>query len=86
MLAINNLHTRAYDKQIPKGADFRNGEECAEYWVAVNGWLRLPGLFWSSDVESIGDRFLVEEAGHERDGTPLYAVYASAEKNNFLPR
>jgi len=78
MLAINNLHTRAYDKQIPRRADVRNGEECAEYWVAVNGWLRLPGLFWSSDIESIGDRFLAEEAGHERDGTPLYAVYARA--------
>ena len=86
MPAINNLHTRAYDKRIPRGADFRNGEEYEEYWVAVNGWLRLPGLFWSSDVESIGDRFLVEEAGHDRDGTPLNAVYASAEKNNFLPR
>jgi len=52
----------------------------------VNGWLRLPGLFWSSDIESIGDRFLVEEAGHERGGKPLYAVYARAAKNNFLPR
>ena len=86
MLEINNLHTQNYDKQIPRGADFRNSEEYAEYWVAVNGWLRLPGLFWSLDVESIGDRFLVEDAGHERDGTPLYAVYTSAEKNNFLPR
>ena len=86
MLAINNMHTRASDKQIPRRADFRNGEECAEYWVAENGCLRLPGLFWSSDIELIGDRFLVEEAGHERDGTPLYAVYARTEKNNFLPR
>ena len=86
MLEINNMHTRARDKQISRGADFRNGEECAEYWVAENGCLRLPGLFWSSDIELIGDRFLVEEAGHDRDGTPLYAVYACAEKNIFLPR
>jgi len=86
MLAIKNMHTRAYDKQIPRGSDFRNSEECAEYWVAESGWLRLPGLFWSSDIESIGDRFLVEEAGRDRDGTPSYAVYASAEKNIVLPR
>ena len=86
MLEINNLHTRVCNKQIPRRADFRNSEEYEEYWVAENCWLRLPGLFWSSDIESISDRFFVEEAGHDRDGTPVYAVYTRAEKNIFLPR
>ncbi|GEM_PF-6375665 len=52
----------------------------AEPLLAVAGWFRLPGLFWSSEVELCGDEFLVLEAGHDRDGQLLYAVYAPIER------
>ena len=53
----------------------------AEPPLAVAGWFRLPGLFWSSEVELCGDEFLVLEAGHDRDGQLLYAVYALIERS-----
>ena len=83
MLAIRKAHSRAGDNEGLSGTNLRNGDA---HWVAENGWLRLPGVFWSSEVESIGDEFLVEEAGYDRDGAPLYAVYARATKNSLLPR
>ena len=53
----------------------------AEPTLAVAGWFRLPGLFWSSEVELCGDEFLVLEAGDDRDGQLLYAVYAPIERS-----
>ena len=50
----------------------------AEPLLAAAGWFRLPGLFWSSEVELCGDEFLVLEAG---DGQMLYAVYAPIERS-----
>lgn len=81
MLAIRKAHSRAGDNESRRGTNLRNGDS---HWVAQDGWIRLPGVFWASEVESIGDEFLVEEA--DRDGAPLYAVYARAEKNSLLPR
>ena len=83
MLAIRKAHSRAGDNEIRRGTNLRNGDA---HRVAQDGWIRLPGVFWASEVESIGDEFLVENAGYDRAGAPLYSVYVRATKNSLLPR
>ena len=83
MLAIREAHSRAGDNESRRGTNYRNGEA---HWVAENGWLRLPGVFFSSEVESCGDEFLVEQVGHDWDAGSLHAVYVRATKNSLLPR
>ena len=73
MLATKSLHTSACDRQIRRGADLPNGEE---YWVAENGWFRLPGLFWPSEAASCGPEYLVRNAGQDDEGVALFAIYA----------
>ena len=83
MLEIRKAHSGAGDNESRRGTNLRNGDA---YWVAQDGWIRLPGVFFSSEVESIGDEFLVEEAGYDRAEAPLYSVYVRATKNSLLPR
>ena len=83
MSAISKAHSRAGDNESRRETNYSNGHA---HWVAQDGWIRLPGVFWASEVESIGDEFLVENAGYDRTGVPLYAVYVRATKNSLLPR
>ena len=78
MLAIREAHSRAGDNESRRGTNLRNGDA---HWVAKNGWLQFPGLFFFSEVESCGDEFLVEQVGHDGDGGPFYAVYFRAEES-----
>ena len=81
MLAIRKAHSRAGDNESWRGTNLRNGDA---HWVAENGWFRLPGVFFSSEVESCGDEFLVEQVGHDWDAGSLHAVYFRAEES--VPR
>ena len=74
MLAIRKAHSRAGDNESGRGTNLRNGDA---YWVAQDGWIRLPGVFFSSDVESIGDEFLVEQVGYDWDAGSTAPVSAS---------
>ena len=78
MLAIRKAHSRAGDNESLRGTNLRNGDA---HWVAENGWHRLPGVFFSSEVESSGDEFLVEQVGHDGDSGSLYAVYFRVEES-----
>ncbi len=83
MLAIRKAHSRDGGNASQRRTNFRISET---HWVAQDGWIQLPGVFFSSEVESIGDEFLVEKAGYDRVGGPLYSVYVRATKNSLLPR
>ena len=83
MLEIRKAHSRAGDNESRRGTNLRNGDA---HWVAQDGWIRLPGVFWASEVESIGGEFLVENAGYDRAEAPLYSVHVRATKNTLLPR
>ena len=78
MLAIREAHSRAGDNESRRGTNLRNGDA---HWVAENSWLQLPGVFFSSEVESAGDEFFVEQVGHDGDSGSLYAVYFRAEES-----
>jgi len=82
-LAIRKAHSLAGDNESWRGTNLRNDDA---HWVAQDGWIQLPGVFFSSEIESIGDEFLVENAGYDRAETPLYSVYVRATKNSLLPR